>query len=535
MLLPNAESSREYSPVAESEGEDLKSKVMRLSQSRYCIGCCIACSGCCCCVFLLILALVLWVLAGVPGGRSIPIGINSVAFGYAADMIHIPVVGSYAEAWCDGTVAGCQVKSNYPGPGTTSYMSWDEVWKMGAQTPEKEWSGEWWRGNELGYLIQSSMFWSHNGIDPPAIALGILPSQHAAIRPTIEEIYTLGPEGGHKYKKAHEASVRIIAAFFEERDTIAVPGDLTALFHQILYEVTFDRNISWEYAQNFVSVQGRIVAMGTVGHLVPAFLSGVVLGSLSEEVGKYVREYVPLVEEKYGAKLAEEDCSPSLNCTWQLASAIWDSLYAAGGLSVPGTVGPGLGTLYSTDASNPSQKKRYERSQALEFYWESIRFFAPVVGFPHWATRPDCVGSSEEATAALNESNGKTKSCPFLKNRWTGSKDVNEYMGGIREVPNMALAMRDPAKWGDDASKFGIRNISEYRQNSVAFAEMAVDDDVAGGRMNRICPGKTLALMLGETFFKLFDQSQWKTDDEITFTGLTPFVSAFALSRLPNQ
>merc|ERR1711972_920153 len=144
---------------------------------------------------------------------------------------------------------------------------------------------------------------------------------------------------------------------------------------------------------------------------------------------------------------------------------------SAGGLSVPTGICTGLAVLYSKAANNPFPEGTYPKGKALNFYWENVRFFAPVVGFPHWTTRPTCAGGSAEDTAALNKSDGKTKTCPFLKDGSTDGKDVNEYMGGVREVPNMALAMRDPAKWGNDASDFRIRSISEYGQNSVGFAE----------------------------------------------------------------
>merc|ERR1712048_1543129 len=124
---------------------------------------------------------------GVPGGRSIPVGANGLNLGYTADMLSILFAQDYTKTWCDGDVADCSVKLNFPGDGTTSVMRWDDVWAIGAQLPEKEWSGEWWRGNELGYIINNPIFWSESDVDPLTILLGATPSQHAAVRPTIEK------------------------------------------------------------------------------------------------------------------------------------------------------------------------------------------------------------------------------------------------------------------------------------------------------------------------------------------------------------
>jgi len=114
----------------------------------------------------------------------------------------------------------------------------------------------------------------------------------------------------------------------------------------------------------------------------------------------------------------------------------------------------------------------------------------------------------------------------------TGYPEVNQYQGGVRHVPNLALAMQDPAKWGSNAADFVIRPLEEYANNSVGFAEMAVNNDVAGGTMNRVCPGKDLALLIGSTFFTMFDKSKWQTLDSIAFKGVTPFMKGgFKLTR----
>jgi len=478
----------------------------------------------------------IWFLLGVPGGRWIPVGPNTVTLGYGADMISLLLtqgVPGYPDAWCGGNsvddLASCRIKANFPGPDTTSYMAWDDVWKIGSQYPSKEWSGEWWRGNELGFIINNPKFWSNAGIDPLSILLGSTPGEHAAIRPLLEDMW------GLKRQADSDAAAKVIRRrirnFFKERTTFTVPTDVTILVHQILNEVGLKRNVSWEYSQAFVSVQTTVVAMATVSQLIPGVLAGITLGSISASVVDYIREYTPLLQELYGEQLALEDCAPSKNCTVQLAAATWDALYAAGGLSVPGTISTGLGVLYSTSGSNPAPGVTYAKDEAAQFYWENIRYFPPVVGFPHWSTRPTCAGSSAEDTAKLNKPNGKTQACALGEaSFFTGYPTVNQYVGGVRAVPNLAIAMWDPRKWGDDSNEFVLRPLAEYDKYSVGFAEMAVNNSVAEGRMNRDCPGKSLALMIGTMFFEEFDQSLWKTTDSISWKSTTPFVGTFTLS-----
>lgn len=465
--------------------------------------------------------------------RYVPIGPNTVTLGYATDMISFLFakgVPGYPYVFCGGNsiadLQSCRVKENFPGPDTTSYMAWDDVWHMGSQYPAKEWSGEWWRGNELGFIINNPKFWSNLGIDPMSIALGIAPKQHVAVRPVMEAMW-LGERGPNSKEK--EIIKRRIRELFE-RESFSVPTDVIIMVHQILNEIGLKRNVSYEYSQKFVALQTKVVAMGTVSQLIPSVLAGVTLSGISNEVGEYVQEYIPIMQKLYGKKLGKEDCSPTVNCTVQAAVATWDGLYSAGGLSVPGTISTGLGLLYSTDGTNPAPGITYRKDQAAEFYWENIRYFPPVVGFPHWSTRPTCAGSNAEDTASLNKSDGKSEPCKLgAPSFFTGYPTVNQYLGGVRDVPNLALAMWDPKKWGDNSNQFVLRSKKEYDKNSVGFAEMAVDNHVAGGRMNRICPGRSLALMIGSTFFEEFNRTAWATDDSIGWKGATPFVGSFTL------
>ena len=50
---------------------------------------------------------------------------------------------------------------------------------------------------------------------------------------------------------------------------------------------------------------------------------------------------------------------------------------------MPGALSTALGVLYSDDNTNPAKGLAYDRdTQATALFYESMRMFAPVVGFP---------------------------------------------------------------------------------------------------------------------------------------------------------
>jgi len=478
--------------------------------------------------------ILIWLIVfSAAGARTVQVGANGVTLGYIVDMSQLLLPGaSYTKAWCDGNLVDCHVKYNYPGQGTTSIMGWDDVYNMGALTPEKVWSGEWWRGNELGFIINNPFFWSlPNVINPMSIQLGSLPMQYSMVRPIAEAMFDIGSPGSESYSRAESITRRWIGQFLASRQTFSVGGtDINALVHQILNEYCFNRIVSWEYAQAFVEVQQKVTAMATLSQILPAFLYARVLGARRSHLAAYVDEYTALLEQQYSGLLSGKDCSPSESCARQAAFMVWDGMYAAGGLSVPSAINTGLGVLYSTDASNPFLGGAYAKSQAAQFYWESLRYFPPVVGFPHWEVPPTCAGLSAEQTLALRAPEGRSRACPFGAGTATGYPAVNQYKGGARVVPNLALAQRDPLKWGPDAGQFVLRDLQTYDHNSVGFAEMAVNAKVANGTMNMVCPGKSLALVIGSIFFELFDRTAWRASTTaIKFKGVTPFVDSFDL------
>lgn len=158
----------------------------------------------------------------------------------------------------------------------------------------------------------------------------------------------------------------------------------------------------------------------------------------------------------------------------------------------------------------------YTPEEALAMHWETIRVFPPVVVFPYWDPRPTCFGLSAEETAKLSAPHGQTAPCPLgEEDPNTGYPRVNQYSGGRRWLPNVAMAQLDPDIWGEDSLKFRKRPLELYENYSVGFAEPAVDYSTAKGGMNRACPGKRLALLMGSTFLRHFNKAEWFTDPNV--------------------
>ena len=461
------------------------------------------------------------------------VGSHGLPASYAVDMLSLKMPGNtYTKAWCDSDstrncMGGTFVKEDFPGIGTTSYMSWEDVHSQGAEVPQKQNSGAIWRGNELGFIIANPYFWQD--VAPKGLVLGATTKQHKVIRPIIDSIF--GEVSQARWSKAQVRDS--VAEFFKDRaaaGTMDVQADIKAWTHQLLYKIAFgfDKTITFEDALAFVKTQGDLTTFTTISQLFPAEIFGYeelagtnvksaiysALGaeSIRDSLKGHFDAYLPLVQEIYGDQVNGKDCHPSPSCAHQLASALLDTFTTAGGLSVPGALSTALGVLYSDDNTNPAKGLAYDRdTQATALFYESMRMFAPVVGFPFWTKQP---------SPATTE---------FTCN---GAKCTNQYAGGTRKVLNLALAQRDHTKWGSSAEEFKLRGLADYHSNFIGFAEMAERNDVDGGRMNRNCPAKELAVYLGTQFFKQFKKEDWKlspSQSSIQFGGSTPFVDAFRL------
>lgn len=468
---------------------------------------------------------------------------NLVPKSYALDLIgFIAPSFSWRGAFCDGEVRGCKDKKDFPGPQSYSQIGYHRVRDLISQMPRNEWSGKWWRGNELGTLINNPFFYASSindsglpTISPMSIGLGCTPKQHTVIRPIVESMFMLEKRSDAAAVAAY--IVKSAEQLLEERKSEGTLNetDLKVWFHQVGNVLTFKREVTREYALKFIDVQGRFLSLLTSSQLFPAKVykhDPLKMYALRDEVFAFVLEYKKLLEEQYSHMIEGKDCSPSIDCYFQTAWGVFDAFVAAGGVSVPSTTFQALAAVFSRHESNPAgpQGITYKPEQALQLHWEAIRIFPPVVVFQYWNPRPTCAGLSAEETAMLNKPNGETEACPLGKpDASTGYPKVNQYEGGMRGLPNVAIAQLDPDIWGEDAYKFRLRPLELYDNYSLGFAETAVDPDVADGKMDRKCPGKQLALLMGSTFLKMFNPDQWFVDpkEDIVIKTGGPYVKEF--------
>jgi len=311
----------------------------------------------------------------------------------------------------------------------------------------------------------------------------------------------------------------------KEAGILQVPGDLNIWVHQVLHRVVFDEEITSGQATEFAMLQRALLSKATTSQILPGSLYGLVgYKDILFSLHNYLEKYKVRLEERWRSALVGKDCSPSEDCLSQLASSVWDALYAAGGASVPAGIASGLALLYSSSASNPARDFEIPPGTAPQFFWECLRFFPPVYGVPYWTSRPSCYAMTHENTVYLNNSDGMTIPCPEpYEESATGAPPSNQWLGGRREVLDVGRAQRDKSRWGADADRFVVRPLETYNNNSVGFAEMAVDKTVAQGKNDRSCPARELAIAIGAIFFEEFVKDRWEVENADTDIKMDPF------------
>eukprot|EP01063_Lacrimia_lanifica_P037462 TRINITY_DN76_c0_g1_i9.p2 TRINITY_DN76_c0_g1~~TRINITY_DN76_c0_g1_i9.p2 ORF type:complete len:948 (+),score=484.43 TRINITY_DN76_c0_g1_i9:58-2901(+) len=439
---------------------------------------------------------------------------------YMTDMLQFPVTGKgYAEGWCGaedaatggwhfnattGAYEGCATTEDFPGMGSTSVQLWATVKAKMQEMVGRFAEGEIWRGNELGFIISNELFWQPE-TNPKAVLLGASPSQHEVLRPYLEAWFTCDAACAEDVK----ASAR---AFMGGLQKMEVQADVKKWVHTELFKRVFPGARNPIDLDEFVENQNKVVSLSTVSQLLPDQLSFVFDGPL-KTLRSHYEKVRGLVRQYYGADLkaldARRACYPSASCVDQVASAVLDTLYFAGGLSVPSAISTGMWVLYADTSAHGTTFPagyRVNKYDPVPFYYESMRFFAPVVGLPWWEQAP--ARKFDEA--------------------------ASQYDGGVRRVLNMALANKDPNVWGGDAHKFRVRPEAEYHEYFVGFAEHAVDADYP--MQSRKCPGKTLAVAMGAAWFGELEQMAWVPADggkkaASKYEEKVPFVEEFTLTR----
>lgn len=451
------------------------------------------------------------------------LGSAQIPAGAIADLLQAKLGVGYTEMWCGAEdlpagwrasgsgFTGCEMTTDFPGDGTTSHQSHAYVKEEMRKLPALQNSGEVWRGNELGFIISNEAFWPN--VSPRSVLLGSSVKQHKVIRPYLDELFG-------SCNSACEARLRTTAQELFAGNRIAVQGDIKQWVFHRLFEITFPNAAANPIdAAEFVATQTSFTTLSTLTQMVSDTVGDVIelTTNTRGKLNLYFDELLPLVRAEYGARLRGTDCSPTLggeteSCVRQLTSGLLDTFLAAGGLSVPGAISTGLWVLYgNTREANANPKftdvfpndytLQHGGMNEVEFFYESMRMFAPVVGFPWWTTPP---------SRATNDAASQTE-------------------GGVRKVLNLALANKDPNAWGPTAHKFEVKPLSTYHQNFVGFADFAENNAVANGSMNRKCPGKALGLSMGKVFFQEFDQARWCTSDDSRYQEATPFVDEFTL------
>lgn len=281
-----------------------------------------------------------WLMGLAPGANSLPLR-------YLLDMASLKKPGaSWLNIFCGGQARGCTRKLDWPGPQTHSQIGWDTVRDLVSQMPKNEWSGKWWRGNELGTLINNPYFYynedamNRSRLSPLAIGLGISPKQHAAIRP----IFTRGLNiRGERFQKVSEYVVKTATEMLKRRteEGAFTHTDLKIWFHKVVNKIMFDRDVDDEYCLRFIKMQGEMLGNQILSQLLPTRLYGpdvLKIAQTRKEVVRFVDEYKELLKEQYADLLEGQDCTPSVSCEDQAAYSVLDAFVAAGGVSVPGTI-----------------------------------------------------------------------------------------------------------------------------------------------------------------------------------------------------
>jgi len=418
---------------------------------------------------------------------------------------------------------GCEIVHNWPGLDTTTHMSHAHIVEALKEVPKMQYEGTVWRGNELGIIVNNDIFWEHYGVNPVGISLGSSVNQHMVVRPILDEL--LGDVNDQLAAALEESAKSYIGKINVSSDrSINALKDPSIWVHRELLKILFPSRDASEFtnAVLFFNVQSDLVQFQTLSQLVSDSTARQLPGkegkTLVENVEDIFKVYFPIVNETYGERLAGEDCSPSASCVHQLTATILDTLFFAGGLSVPSAIFTALWVLYAdhhdeitqlpngTKVQTFPQNLLYNRNDPSTFFWESIRFFPPVLGFPWWTQKPEIATCTDDPV-----------SC-------------NQFNGGVREIQLLGLGQRDPNAWGMDASLFRVRRISEYAK-SVGFADFAKDDSIANGAMNRNCPAKKLALQLGIAWFKAFDQTAYcyQNNRGNAYRLVTPFIDRFSI------
>ena len=200
-----------------------------------------------------------------------------------------------------------------------------------------------------------------------------------------------------------------------------------------------------------------------------------------------------------------------------IASAVFDSLVFAGGLSVPSIISAALGALYRHKSKGSNEEitlvegahdSKKTKENIEKFVSEATRQYPGVVGFPFVPTKKakgkDILGKPvKDYIPNIDES-----SIYSAKTNKPNLKDHVHY----RTAYILAGALRDHKVWGEDEQVFKLRDLETYRKHlDVAWAGPATVPattehpphlNTGLDPMSHGCPGKKLSFQMMITFFQ---------------------------------
>ena len=95
-----------------------------------------------------------------------------------------------------------------------------------------------------------------------------------------------------------------------------------------------------------------------------------------------------------------------------------------------------------------------------------------------------------------------------------------------RRLISILTANRDPRVWGEDADEFKMRDIAQYQELLLNWADKVVDKN--DPKNNHFCPGKDLSYQMALIFLKVFLQKREKFEiylnEEVSIANQTNLV-----------
>ena len=241
-------------------------------------------------------------------------------------------VSQFPGGWAprgDGTYVGCDVTTDFPGAGTSSYQSHSHVKSQLALVPGRQHSGDIWRGNELGFFVVNEQFWPAS-LTPRSVVLGTSVQHHMLVRPVLERIY------GHCDEACLLALRDSARVFVRTRQSLQVSVDLKVWVHQELFKRMFPGAENPLDPIEFIAVQTQFLSLAVATQALPPLVTDLVARATLAKLDDYFHVYKRLVQRFYRVDASDV-----------LVSAVLNVMLSAGGLSVPIMISAGLWVLHN--------------------------------------------------------------------------------------------------------------------------------------------------------------------------------------------